>query len=254
MEVHHHGHVHEKKKWKEYIFQFIMLLLAVFLGSFAETKREGWVEGNKEHEYIESMIEDIKQDTAELNVQYRFIFIQIQRMDSLQMLLGHDLKNNRSEVYRCYVLGECLYWYATAVFNERTYSQLIGSGNMRIIHKKGAADKIMDYYNFIKRVHQQEQQYLNYLNLTLAEMHKVLDVSYLKRIWYPEDSSLYRAFIDSNNVSLRTTNPETLLDLRGTLDNTKFVIENYMQLLKMIRGNANSLLYFLRDKYGIKEL
>jgi hypothetical protein len=27
MEVHHHGHVHEKKKWKEYLFQFLMLFL-----------------------------------------------------------------------------------------------------------------------------------------------------------------------------------------------------------------------------------
>ncbi len=26
MEVHHHGHVHEKKKWKEYLFQFLMAL------------------------------------------------------------------------------------------------------------------------------------------------------------------------------------------------------------------------------------
>jgi hypothetical protein len=29
MEVHHHGHVHEQKKWKEYIFQFLMLFFAV---------------------------------------------------------------------------------------------------------------------------------------------------------------------------------------------------------------------------------
>lgn len=34
MEVHHHGHVHENKKWKEYIFQFLMLFLAVFLWLF----------------------------------------------------------------------------------------------------------------------------------------------------------------------------------------------------------------------------
>src|SRR5687768_14267296 len=36
MEVHHHGHVHEKKKWKEYVFQFFMLFLAVFCGFLAE--------------------------------------------------------------------------------------------------------------------------------------------------------------------------------------------------------------------------
>ena len=29
MEVHHHGHVHHQKKWKEYLFQFLMLFLAI---------------------------------------------------------------------------------------------------------------------------------------------------------------------------------------------------------------------------------
>ena len=36
MEVHHHGHINEKKKWKEYLFQFLMLFLAVFCGFLAE--------------------------------------------------------------------------------------------------------------------------------------------------------------------------------------------------------------------------
>ena len=29
MDVHSHEHVHEQKKWKEYVFQFFMLFLAV---------------------------------------------------------------------------------------------------------------------------------------------------------------------------------------------------------------------------------
>jgi hypothetical protein len=40
MEVHHHGHVHEKKKWKEYLFQFLMLFLPVFCGFLAEYQLE----------------------------------------------------------------------------------------------------------------------------------------------------------------------------------------------------------------------
>ena len=51
MEVHHHGHVHEKKKWKEYLFQFLMLFLAVFCGFLAEYQLEqvltGKLQSNK---------------------------------------------------------------------------------------------------------------------------------------------------------------------------------------------------------------
>jgi hypothetical protein len=41
MEVHHHGHVHADKKWKEYFFQFLMLFLAVFCGFLAEWSATG---------------------------------------------------------------------------------------------------------------------------------------------------------------------------------------------------------------------
>ena len=39
MEVHHHPHV-EKKGFKEYFLEFLMIFLAVTLGFFAETLRE----------------------------------------------------------------------------------------------------------------------------------------------------------------------------------------------------------------------
>jgi hypothetical protein len=39
MEVHHHGHIHEKKKWREYLFQFLMLFLAVFCGFLPPPQR-----------------------------------------------------------------------------------------------------------------------------------------------------------------------------------------------------------------------
>jgi hypothetical protein len=48
MEVHHHGHVHEKKKWKEYVFQFFMLFLAVFCGFLAEYQLEHMIEKQRE--------------------------------------------------------------------------------------------------------------------------------------------------------------------------------------------------------------
>jgi hypothetical protein len=55
MEVHHHGHVHEKKKWKEYLFQFLMLFLAVFCGFLAEYQLEHVIENNREKQFIRSL-------------------------------------------------------------------------------------------------------------------------------------------------------------------------------------------------------
>ncbi len=253
MEVHHHGHVHENKKWREYIFQFIMLLLAVFLGSFAETKREGWVEGNKEHEYIASMVGDIEKDTAEISITYSNIFYQIQMIDSLELLFTHDLRNNITDIVSCYQLAYYLFWYNQAIFNEKTYAQLTNSGNMRIIRRTGAADSIMGYYNAIKRIDQQKQQYVSYINMSLEALYKVFDYSYLRQRLNTGDSTLQWANLDWHDLHLRTTDPSAITDLGATLENTKLVIYNYMLQLKLIGVNADKLIVFLQDKYNLKE-
>ena len=43
MEVHHHPHV-EKKSFKEYFLEFLMILLAVTMGFIAENIREHYTE------------------------------------------------------------------------------------------------------------------------------------------------------------------------------------------------------------------
>ena len=47
MEVHHPHHPTHKKKWSEYIIEFVMLFTAVTLGFFAENVREHQVEKHK---------------------------------------------------------------------------------------------------------------------------------------------------------------------------------------------------------------
>jgi len=64
MEVHHHGHVHEKKKWLEYLFQFFMLFLAVFCGFLAEYQLEHKIERDRVKKFMHDMVVNLKNDTA----------------------------------------------------------------------------------------------------------------------------------------------------------------------------------------------
>ena len=57
MEVHHHPQV-EKKNFKEYFLEFIMIFLAVSLGFFAENIREHINDNEKREQYIQSLVED----------------------------------------------------------------------------------------------------------------------------------------------------------------------------------------------------
>ena len=63
MEVHHHPHIHSQQRWKEYTFQFIMLFIAVFLGSLAEYRLEHFIEHKRSIELARSLYQELKSDS-----------------------------------------------------------------------------------------------------------------------------------------------------------------------------------------------
>jgi hypothetical protein len=71
MEVHHHPEIkHNKKNWKEYILEGLMIFVAVMMGFVAENIREAIT--NQEHvkELVSQLVQDLKSDTAQLNKIY----------------------------------------------------------------------------------------------------------------------------------------------------------------------------------------
>jgi len=73
MEVHHSHHPTHKKKWTEYLLEFFMLFLAVFLGFVAENIREHSVECSREKQYMQSMVEDLYLTAPQLSYQIYFM-------------------------------------------------------------------------------------------------------------------------------------------------------------------------------------
>jgi hypothetical protein len=65
MEVHAHTHS-ARKKWTHYLWEFLMLFLAVFCGFLAENFREHLLEHQREKKYMISFVEDLETDTTEL--------------------------------------------------------------------------------------------------------------------------------------------------------------------------------------------
>ena len=77
MEVHHHAHnpaePHQKKNWKSYFWEFLMLFLAVFCGFLAEYQLEHKIEKDRAKELAKSFYQELKNDsiTAGVKVQNR---------------------------------------------------------------------------------------------------------------------------------------------------------------------------------------
>jgi hypothetical protein len=55
MEVHHHSHT-ERKSRSDYLWEFLMLFLAVFCGFFSRKSREHFVEHQREKVYINQFL------------------------------------------------------------------------------------------------------------------------------------------------------------------------------------------------------
>ena len=64
-----------------------MLFLAVTLGFFVENQREHFVENKREVEYVSSMIEDLKEDTAAFTRLVQINLIDNEKIDTLIALL-----------------------------------------------------------------------------------------------------------------------------------------------------------------------
>ena len=150
MEIHHHGHVHHKSKWKEYLFQFFMLFLAVFCGFLAEYQLEHMIEHNREEQFIQSFIEDVERDTLAFNFQIGVREKKERWIDSLITLFKSTNRNNY--LADIYFFTQTIQRGSAFNYNDRTIIQLRNSGGMRLIRNKGASDSITLYDSRIRGI------------------------------------------------------------------------------------------------------
>ena len=173
MEVHAHTHTSDpdshrgKKKFTHYLWEFLMLFLAVFCGFLAENQREHMLENKREKEYIKSYIEDLKQDTVELNQIIGIVDQKLLFRDSLLKELSNpSVFSNSSKAYYYLVAS---FHFPDFIYNDRTIQQLKNSGGMRLIRNKAVSDSIMDYDSYVRTlfIH---QEMMNTLSLNFGRL------------------------------------------------------------------------------------
>jgi hypothetical protein len=150
MEVHHHPHVdsdsHRKKGFKEYFLEFLMIFLAVTLGFFAESLREHLVNHEKERNYMESMIQDLKRDTAEATHVIAVQSVIFKKMDSALKIPVESLTdiNVQDTFYHYFVYFYS--WIDAFTPHDNTITQLKNAAGFNVIQKKMIIDSINELY------------------------------------------------------------------------------------------------------------
>jgi len=237
MEVHKHPHhVTHKKKWGEYLLEFIMLFLAVFLGFLAENLRERIVEHNIEKEYIHSLVEDLKSDTLQSNEVLILLNSRTAGVDSvITALSSPGIIENSNNAYRLWSKN---IGFPDFISNDRTIQQLKNSGGLRLIRNKAVSDRIMEYDHLIR----------NFNGLSVV-INGLLG-----------DQHIYSQLFDIINLDKNSNIPVPLTEQGRKLLNEayanrkvwRFILSNLTSSLKLINNESKDILLFIRKEYQLE--
>ena len=253
MEVHHHAHT-ARKKWTHYFWEFLMLFLAVFCGFLAEYQSEHKIEGNREQQFMQSLVKDLKADTANL---VKLIQLRIERhmmYDSLsRAFTENSFSDNSSDVY---YWGRGITRRQYFFSSDGTMQQLKNSGGLRLVSNRSIADQIMAYDVLDRTISNQqgleETQLEDYRNLA----SKIFDGAIFKKmaVFKTGEDATGIFVIDrpSGNPPLKDSSAILLNDVVNKLNYWRAGSNFINHLLNQMKEKATSLIESIQKEYRFK--
>jgi hypothetical protein len=257
MEVHHHPDLHhEKKPWKEYILEGLMIFLAVTMGFFAESLREHINERERAKDFAVSLYSDLKADTAELHEYLTYTKGAVANIDTLMQLVssGDPKQLPTGKLYWFGLWGGA---YRVFIPNDATLIEMKSSGSLRFFANPEFNSKLEKYNQLCQNL----KSFENLTTGTYTEVRKIRaqlfnfkynaiinDISHIK------DAKVRQAKVDS----FIKTNPPLL-------NTDKVLFNQYVEMVRSrfldrdvvsatdILNHADSLIIALKKKYDVEE-
>jgi len=250
MEVHAHSHT-ARKKWTHYLWEFLMLFLAVFCGFLAENQREHIVEHKWELKYAASLYDDLKKDTSDLSSDIPFWEMMLSRMDTIRQEI--EKPREKRDIFLLYRNTAHMRAYDNFEYHDRTIEQLKNGGNFRLIKRSAISDSIIDYDANIKsELRDQEVQSNNIYQTVNYSLDKIFNSKYfraiIKNVALPD--SLFNPIADVFKVPV-SNEPDLFLyanhlQFYSTL--TLFRLNSNKRILR----RAKNLIELLKREYHLK--
>lgn len=175
MEVHTHTHT-ARKKWTHYLWEFLMLFLAVFCGFLAEYQLEHKIEKERAEKYLQSMLVDVRTNIKNLDsllVQDHII------IDNHNSLVNWLLQDSATIDRAAFAKQMGAVWVRNFLVRKETYEQMKSSGSLRYVGNINFLKKMMDYEritNFAQYRNQEfEKKY--YTELFIPALYKAYDLT-----------------------------------------------------------------------------
>jgi hypothetical protein len=196
MEVHKHPHhVTHKKKWGEYLLEFLMIFLAVTLGFFAENIRETVSDSHREKRFAQQLYSELKDDSAAVSGKLAARLGKEKDMDYLSSYFrDSSLTSLPREFYPAYTTSAYLINSYAFEPKDGILSQLRNSGSLRYF-KSVALQKLLGdisvCINNVRYRNDQEYQFFaNPLKIFLLQHYDFGWINELRREDTNADSTI----------------------------------------------------------------
>lgn len=248
MEVHHHPHV-GPKQLKEYLLEGLMIFLAVSMGFIAENIRESITKHEKEKVLIESLILNLKADTAMLNTNIQRNLRKNDLFDSLLNLANTDLNapQNLYNFYTYFIKGTTMSLFLPS---DAAMTQIKTDGGLNLISKQGVLDSILNYDKQNRVIERHNGVYTEESEGFWKTSYKLMEIRLLKDTSFVD---YFNGRVMKNKIPPPLVNsPQDLKIFFGSL--TRILLLTQVNRNHMItqRDQAIRLMNFLKHSYTLE--
>lgn len=261
MEVHHHAHHHEKRNWHSYVWEFVMLFLAVFCGFLAEYQLEHTIERERVKKYMHDMVVNLKQDTIRIRQALVINEMTGKGLDSLRDEIS-VLEKGKGSVKRIYRLQWQFNSINGVLFNKSALKQLESSGSLRLVKNDELVNDIHQYYD--RKVVAAEVQHgaaNDAYKQSWTLWREILDMSYWDKslrveVNYGKRDAKADAIFQENfnslpdSISLLDSDPKKLRALYNSVAVQELNLKGYNAFLRWADDDARKLIKRIEEEYN----
>ena len=252
MEVDHTPHPTHKKKWSEYIIEFIMLFAAVTLGFFAENVRDYKTMIERKDQNLFSILQDLKQDSIFIESTIKYSDDGIRYFQKLKAKLYefHDNKLSENEFIKFTMDNiDSSYVNQTVFLNSSSYKNMIATGNLTYVESKDLKWKLSNYYEtWNKRIEVNGDEIDNVNNYFYRE-HLPIRKTYFNNILESSNTDIPKAnykrfYFDVKLIREKLINENLIIQTNVMLNK----VEDYNRKIKIFKDFNNELIEILSKK------
>lgn len=244
MEVHHHPQLeHKEKPWKEYLLEGLMIFLAVTMGFFAENIRENIAEKHKKKETLEAVAYDLERDIKQIETHITLNKRRLRIFDSLNSLIQLPADKIDQQIYYRLIVQLPDAWNFTS--NNKSRIEAESKGYISTSEDKDIESSISEYEFLVNDI----DQWI--FKIDMATLTNFVDNKVTKFV----DPDLYEISSRSPVVNLpsklgiKKIPIEDINDLRIHIANKRFIVDNYINEMTVMKATAKKTINLIKNKY-----